>query len=90
MYATMPCGDVDVLGVQWMQIAHHVSSLFSPTRSKTMNPATMSRPSRTRTSRIIIGPSPAPVLGVSPGQGVEPLVGDPAAKVRSDPFAVLV
>jgi hypothetical protein len=25
-----------------------------------MNPATRSRPSRTRTSRIIIGPSPAP------------------------------
>jgi hypothetical protein len=80
---------LDVLGVQRMQIAHHVSSLFSPTSSKEMNPATMSRPSRTRTSRIVIGPSPPPSLGVNLGQGVEPLVSDPAAKVRPDPFAVL-
>jgi hypothetical protein len=89
MYATMPCGHVDVLGVQRMQIAHHVSSLFSPTTSKAMNPATKSRPSRTRTSRIIIGPSPDPRARRKPGQGVEPLVGDPAAKVRPDPSAVL-
>jgi hypothetical protein len=47
-----------VLGAERMQIAHHVSSFFSATRSMTMNPATMS-PNRTRISRIIIGPSPA-------------------------------